>query len=95
MNEKLINLCEALENNYYAFCAREIKFVCTEGKRYIKIVAEQQCHKSVHAFIDKSNGDIYKPASWNAPAKGVRYNLINDYEKVLKVCDWAGSWLYR
>ena len=33
---------------------------------------------SVLAFIDKRTGDIYKPASFKAPAKGIRGNLLND-----------------
>ena len=30
---------------------------------------------SVHAFIDKNTGEVYKPASWQAPAKHVRFDL--------------------
>ena len=30
---------------------------------------------SVHAFVDKKTGQVYKPASWQAPAKHVRYDL--------------------
>ena len=40
-------------------------FMCIDGKR-----------DSIHAFIDKKTGDVYKPASVKAPAKGVRYNLL-------------------
>ena len=32
---------------------------------------------SVVAFIDKESGDIFKPASWRTPAKGVRGNVNN------------------
>ena len=37
---------------------------------------------SVHAFIDKQTGEVYKPASWKAPAKHVRFDLrlIQDRE---------------
>lgn len=45
-----------------------------DGKRYSKIVY----NGSVYAFIDKSNGDVLKPASWNAPAKHARGNIFND-----------------
>lgn len=34
--------------------------------------------KSIFCFIDPSTGDIYKPASWAAPAKGIRGNIFND-----------------
>ena len=30
---------------------------------------------SVHAFVDKNTGEVFKPASYNAPAKHVRYDL--------------------
>ena len=53
---------------------------------------------SVTAFIDKNTGEVYKPASWKAPAKHVRYDLriIREREFLLnpKNCDWAGGHLY-
>ena len=51
---------------------------------------------SIHAFIDRQSGSVYKPASWKAPAKHVRYNLLDDvsYETCLHNADWAGSYLY-
>ena len=53
---------------------------------------------SVTAFIDKSTGQVYKPASWKAPAKHVRYDLriIREREFLLNPenCDWAGGHLY-
>jgi len=52
--------------------------------------------ESVHAFIDKKTGEVYKPASVKAPAKGVRFDLrlIEQREWLLKNADWAGSYLY-
>ena len=47
-----------------------------EGRKYIKITPDG----SVFAFVDKKTGDIFKPASWQAPAKGVRGNLFSDKE---------------
>ena len=35
--------------------------------------------RSVHAFIDKKTGEVYKPASFKAPAKHVRYNLLRRF----------------
>ena len=41
--------------------------------KYHKIVMEtEQQSKSVHAFVDKKTGELYKAASFKAPAKGVR-----------------------
>jgi hypothetical protein len=53
--------------------------------------------RSVHAFVDMKTGEVYKPASIKAPAKGVRFNLlvITDREWLLEHADWAGGYLYR
>ena len=53
--------------------------------------------RSVHAFVDKKTGELYKAASWKSPAKGVRFDLriIEEREFVFKNCDWAGGYLYK
>ena len=65
------------------------------GKKYIKVIQEDS---SVHAFIDRKTGDVYKPASWKAPAKHVRFNLFNDNDRSklhdYRFTDWAGGYLY-
>ena len=51
----------------------------------------------IHCFVDKTTGDIYKPATWRAPyTKGknaVRGNIYdpNTYQKT----DLYGGWLYH
>jgi hypothetical protein len=52
--------------------------------------------RSVHAFIDKKTGSVYKAASWRGPAKGSRYDLrlIADREWLLENADWSGGYLY-
>lgn len=57
---------------YPALPIPEFKMII--GKKYIKLCT----NGSVHAFID-FEGNMYKPASWNAPAKGIRFNVINDF----------------
>ena len=74
------------------------KFSIVTGRKYHKIV--QTCcdgSKSVHAFVDKNTGELYKAASWKAPAKDVRFDLriIEQREWVLENCDWAGGYLYK
>ena len=53
---------------------------------------------SVHAFIDKKTGEVYKAASWQNPAKHVRYDMriIKDREFLHNPenIDWAGGHLY-
>ena len=87
------------------------KFDYQVGKKYIKVFNLQYSEAcdyynrpagyragSVTAFIDKNTGEVYKPASWKAPAKHVRFDLriIKEREFLLnpKNCDWAGGHLY-
>ena len=96
---------EEIENG----TANLYKFIVQKGRKYLKIINQQYDdmgpnpsyeykNGSVHAFIDRETGDVYKPASWAKPAKHVRYNLLErsdrnflfDYRNV----GWAGGYLY-
>ena len=73
------------------------KFYPETGRKYHKIIMEtDNGNRSVHAFVDKKTGEVYKSASWKSPAKGVRYDLrlISDREWLLENADWSGSYLY-
>ena len=74
----------------------DYEFYPETGKKYHKIVMRVRGSCSVHAFVDKKTGEVYKSASWKAPAKGVRYDLrlIKDREYLLEKADWSGSYLY-
>ena len=52
--------------------------VASEGERYIKItrVREGQIGGSAYGFIDRTNGDVLMAASWRAPAKHARGNVL-------------------
>ena len=52
--------------------------------------------RSCHAFINKKTGEVFKPASYKAPAKIARFNLllIESREACFNNCDWAGGYLY-
>ena len=54
-------------------------FVYTTGKRFWKICRSRDGTKviSAYGFVDRNTGELYKAASWNAPALHVRGN-IND-----------------
>jgi HKD family nuclease len=102
MNNEVLNLaeklCTDLEKNYREYSPNSVigrKFHIEAGRKYLKVVMTDGngTSASVHAFVDKSNGDLYKAASWNAPAKGVRFNLLTNYP-VLTGADWAGGYLY-
>ena len=81
------------------------KFRYYEGKKYIKVVREEYDESddrwrdtTVHSFIDRNTGDVYKPASWKAPAKHVRFTFQKpeDIRFLLSPInvDWAGGYLY-
>ena len=90
--------------DYHNRCIDDIKdeigiyqFVIESGRKYLKIVMiTEDGARSVHAFVDKKTGEVYKSASWKSPAKGVRYNLlmIPSREECLMRADWSGSYLY-
>jgi len=79
------------------------EFVIESGRKYHKIIMvidngpdRMGPSRSVHAFVDKKTGQIYKSSSWKSPAKGVRYDLriIEQREWLLQNADWASSYLY-
>ena len=106
MQEQIDNWLNALNeksNLHYPVEGRQIKYVLETGRKYIKVVREEywdnnigRVSKSVHAFIDSVTGDIYKAASWKAPAKnGARFNVVNDNAALIAACDPYGSYLYK
>ena len=94
-------LCDALVddfNQHHPDSDSSYKFYIESGRKYHKLIMEtQRGSRSVHAFVDKKTGDLYKAASFKAPAKGVRFNLciISDREWLLENADWAGGYLYK
>ena len=101
--EQLQKIEDGTENLY--------KFTFKTGKKFHKVYflqyeeASEYYNRpagyragSVHCFIDKQTGEVYKPASWKAPAKHVRFDLrlIQDREFLFNPnnIDWAGGHLY-
>ena len=90
--------------DYHLRCIDELKngilpidYVIETGKKYHKVIMiDSSANRSVHAFVDKNTGELYKSSSWKSPAKGVRYDLrlIADREYLLKNADWSGGYLY-
>ena len=85
-------------------------FKVYSGKRYWKIVQQQfetwegskyygqYRDASVHAFVDKKTGQIFKPAGWSKPAKHVRFDMriISERNFVHNPNNtgWSGGYLY-
>ena len=80
------------------------------GKKYYKIVQQQfetwegskyygkYRDASVHAFVDKKTGQVFKPAGWAKPAKHVRYDMRIITQRQLlhnpNFTGWSGGYLY-
>jgi hypothetical protein len=105
MEQQYINLveewCEILE--YKAFAKyhgphskneKTTYFWFKINKKYTKIIQTTHGQDSVHAFVDNKTLDIYKASSWNAPAKGKRFNLLENFDRVLEICEPNGGYLY-
>ena len=90
-------LCDALLQDFQRKHNSDYKFYTESGRKYHKIVMETESgSRSVHAFVDKKTGSVYKPASFKSPAKYERFNLLNiaSREECFEKCDWSGSYLY-
>jgi hypothetical protein len=91
-NEWKVN---ALESGHSVYTQLEYEV----GRKYIKVWSylsnsgERLYGRSCFMFVDKNTGECYKPASYKAPAKGVRY-LITQLADNPHICDPYGSFLY-
>ena len=90
--EQLVTCLQAdYDSNKYT--SGNYKFEIQTGRKYHKIYAKNQ---GVHAFVNKTTGEVFKPASYKAPAKHVRYDLrrIKQRRECFANADWAGGYLY-
>ena len=98
------SLIEVLNNEWKVNSIESGRSVYTQlemevGRKYIKVWSylvvgdERKSGRSCWMFVDKNTGAVYKPASYKAPAKGVRY-LITQLADNPHICDAYGSFLY-
>ena len=90
---------DALESSRSVYTQLEIEV----GRKYIKVwsylvsecfaLKERVNGRSCFMFVDKYSGAVYKPASYKAPAKGIRF-WINQLADNPEICDPYGSFLY-
>lgn len=70
-----LSLVQAMSDEYYKTKFPNLKtsqFTLMEGKRYIRVVvttAAGQGQRSSYCFIDKTNGNVLKSASWKQPER--------------------------
>lgn len=72
------------------------------GSRYIRIwsrsqeldkVTDRPINSSAHAFIDRTTGDVLKPATWKAPAKHARGNIFDDKNGLGSMGEYGPAYL--
>ena len=91
-NKEKVNAIESGRTTYN-------QFEYEVGRKYIKVWSylvsqgERLCGRSCYMFVDKNTGDVYKPASYKAPAKGIRFQ-IEQLADNPEICDPYGSFLY-
>lgn len=71
------------------------KLEMKEGPRFVKIISKVQSGSgtSAWAFIDKTTGDVLKPASWRAPAKHTRGNIFDQDNGLRSVGPYGPAYL--
>jgi hypothetical protein len=69
------------QKNGYDMTKSPVYYI-TQGKKFTKVLVTTWGQTSVHCFID-SLGNLYKAATYNAPAKGIRGNISADKKPLL------------
>ena len=91
-NREKVNAIESSRTTY-------TNFEYEVGRKYIKVWSylisdgERLRGRSCFMFVDKETGAVYKPASYKAPAKGIRF-YIEQLADNPDICDSYGSFLY-
>ncbi len=96
IEERIKTLRQKLLENYRSqYNKTTVDFNLVKGKKYYKLVLMDP-GASVHCFISRQTGAVYKPATWQRPAAHARYNLLDDisFAECLRRADWAGNYLY-
>jgi hypothetical protein len=101
IEDRIQKLCDTLEEKYYKQYNNLTAYEVKRGVKYYKIIhvsspGTRNEGRSVHAFVARQTGTVYKPASFKAPAQHARYQLLDDlsFATCLHNCDWAGQYLY-
>lgn len=89
-----------LSDHYYAkvFSALTPPIFSSEwGTKYVRIVRTETfgSGRSVHTFIDRTNGNVLKAASWKAPAKHSRGNVFSEKNGMEYVDHYGAASLKR
>lgn len=70
------------------------------GRKFDRVVIAypgENSSRSVHAFVERETGQVFKAAGWKAPAKNARYDLSTDesFAQTVALADPFGGYLYQ
>ena len=61
------------------------------GSKYVKVVTiSGGGSRSVHCFVEKANGNIWRAASWKAPARNFVRGNVFDQASYINRIQWTG-----
>ena len=93
---KMVHRIDEQYGKYYEKTLTNLTYEPVEiksGRRFDKLIQGS----SVYCFVEKSTGNVYKPASWrapylkgNTPVRGSVYDVDSYWDKELR----HGGWLY-
>lgn len=94
----LIGYKDNIVNNYVKWCGdagiSDIGKFGVEfepGSKYVKVVKiSAGGSRSVHSFVEKESGAIWKAASWKAPAKSFARGNVYDASSYTNRLSWTG-----
>lgn len=94
----LIGYKDSIVSNYVKWCAdagiADIGKFGVEfepGSKYVKVVkVSSGGSRSVHSFVEKETGAIWKAASWKAPAKNFARGNVFDSGTYKNRLEWTG-----
>jgi hypothetical protein len=98
LNTALIGYKDSIVANYVNWCAAagisdigQFGIEFEPGSKYVKVVkVSSGGSRSVHSFIEKETGAIWKAASWKAPAKNFARGNVFDSGTYLNRLEWTG-----
>jgi len=91
-----LQLCDILDERFkQQFPTLNNTFTVDKGRKYYRVWAIDN-QKTIHCFVNIKTGDVFKPESYNKPAKHVRYNLLDDVSRqsMFEKAHYAGGYLY-
>ena len=72
---------------------RSVISIDPNGRRYKRIVRADAGSRSVHCFVDTTNGNVLKAAGWKAPAKHARGNIFDDQNGLGMMGEYGPAYL--